>query len=169
MIRIDDAHAVGRIARAAQVQFVPFIHHCIAQYDRRDVLMGGVIYTEWNGGSCQMHIALWGGKAALKPLLWLGFDYPFNQLGVKKLFVLVPEWNWRSRNLCLHLGYRIEHLADDVYDHKDRPNGLYVMSMRREECRWLGMLMPYIEFAAPERTNSIQMPLAHVPTVGMMQ
>jgi hypothetical protein len=94
-----------------------------------------------------------------KPLLWLGFDFPFNQLKVKKLFGIIPEWNWQSRNLALHLGYKIEILLADVFDFTHGVNGMYVVSMEREDCRWLNMPKPHIELAPMSVTNR---PLAMV-------
>lgn len=154
---------------AADVQFVPRLHFCIADYDSHDCLRGGVLYTDFWGGSTMMHIAgfrpYWGSKA----LLWLAFDYPFNQIKVKKVFATVPEWNWRSRNFCLHIRFKMEYLVSDVFNRMDGANGMYILSLRREDCRWLDMPKPKITFAPPERTNPIDRPLAQMPTVGGMQ
>jgi hypothetical protein len=46
---------------------------------------------------------------------------------------------------------------------------MYVLGMWRKDCKWLDMKMPYIDYAPLERTNRIDMPLAHLPTVGAMQ
>jgi hypothetical protein len=169
MMRFDDVHSIKAIASASRIQFVPHMHHCIAQYDKSDRLLGGVLFTDYWGGSVMMHSAIFSGKGGLRPLIWLVFQYPFVQLGVKKVFGLVPEWNVPARNLDLHLGFKIEYLTDDVFNHAQGPNGMYLMSMRKEDCRWLNMRMPYIEYAPPERTNSIDRPLAHMPSVGMVQ
>ena len=48
-------------------------------------------------------------------------------------------------------------------------NGMYIMSMRKEDCKWLDMPMPFIEYAPIERTNRIDLPLASLPTIGGMQ
>lgn len=170
-IRFDDVHAIRVIAHACMIQFVPRIHHCIAEYDSNDRLTGGGFFTDYwgNGGSCQIHMAGFNPRWITRPLLYLAFDYPFNQLGVQKLFGLVPERNHKARNINLKLGFRIEYLAEGVFNHKDDVNGMYLMSMTRDECRWLKMKMPYIEFAPPERTNTIDLPLAALAPVGMMQ
>jgi hypothetical protein len=167
MIRFDDVHAIKIIARASNMQFVPGLHHCIARYNRRDQLMGGVLFSDWMGGSVQVHVAGLQPGWADKSLLYLTFNYPFVQLNVKKLIGLVPEWNYRARNLNLHLGFQIEYKVDDVFNHKHLDNGMYIMSMRKEDCRWLAMKQPLIEFAPPERMNRIE--LAHIEPMGMMQ
>ncbi len=169
MFRFDDVHSIKLIAAASEIEFVPRLHHCIARYDEMDRLMGGVLFTEYTGGSVFIHMAGFHPRWVNKAMVYLAFDYPFNQLRVKKLFGNVPEWNVRSRNNTLHLGFKIEYLVRDVYNRMDGVNGYYVMSMYREDCRWLKMKMPFIPTAPPERTNSIEMPLAHLPTVGMMQ
>lgn len=168
-IRIDDVHAIRLLAQSAHIQFVPRLHHCIARYSENDKLMGGTLYTDYWGGSVGCHFAGFHPGWINRELLWLGFDYPFNQLKVKKLFGLIPEWNVQSRNTALRLGFKIEYLTEDVFNRDDGINGMYLTSMRREDCKWLDMKMPYIEFAPVERTSDINLPLASLPTVGMMQ
>jgi len=161
MIRIDDPHSIRLIAQAARLQFIPKWHHCIADYDSRDILRGGCLYTEYWGTSCQMHFAGFRKGWISKSMLWLGFDYPFNQLRVKKVFGLVPEWNVESRNVTLKLGFKIEHLIDDVYNNPEGVNGMYIMGLYKADCRWLGMKKPEIEFAM--KVNHL--PLVDFPTV----
>lgn len=169
MMRIDDVHAIKCIAAASRVQFVPTLHHCVARYSASDKLLGGVLYTDYWGGSVMMHFAGFAPNWASRGLIWLAFDYPFRQLGVRKVFGMIPEWNLRSRNTALHLGFKIEYLAEDVFNMDNGVNGMYLISMRREACKWLDMNAPFIEYAPPERTNNINLPLAHMEPVGMMQ
>jgi RimJ/RimL family protein N-acetyltransferase len=119
--------------------------------------MGGAIFTDWNQGSVIIHFALFGPRGGLgKQLLWLVFQYPFNQLGVKKLFGLIPEWNIVSRNTALKFGFRIEYKIDDVFNNPAPvDNGLYIMSMTREQCKWLRMKPPNIEFAPVGQTSVV--------------
>jgi len=80
---------------------------------------------------------------------------------------LVPESNVRAHNANLKLGFKDEHLIKDVYN--GLMSGMHIMSMLKEECRWLDLPMPFIEYAPPERTNDINLPLANMTTVGAMQ
>jgi hypothetical protein len=169
MIRFDDVHAIKLIAAVCQVQFVPTLHHCIARYNSRDQLMGGVLFTDFMGGSLQIHTAGFAPRWADKSLLYLTFNYPFVQIKCKKLVGLVPEWNVRARNLNLHLGFKIEYLVEDIFSHKNAPNGMYIMSMRREDCRFLNMKVPHIELAPPERVNRIDLPLSIVDHTQMVR
>jgi len=157
MIRINDVHAINIISRAARVQFVPHMHHCIAEYNSHDQFVGGVLFTDWNMGSLLLHFALPPNKGMLgRQLLWLSFQYPFNQLGAKKIVALVPEWNILSRNLVLKFGFKIEYKIDDIFNNPvPIDNGMYIMSMRREDCRWLRIKSPNIEFAPRERVNEL--------------
>jgi hypothetical protein len=169
MFRFDDVHAIKLIAEASHIEFVPRLHHCIARYSESDRLLGGVLFTEYRVGSVLIHMAGFDPHWVNKSMVYLAFNYPFIQLNVKKLIGMVPERNIKSRNNTLHLGFKIEYLVEDVLGYEDGVNGMYLMSMRKEDCRWLKMRMPYIEYAPKERTNNIELPLAHLPTVGMMQ
>jgi hypothetical protein len=157
MIRIDDPHSINLISRATRVQFVPMLHHCIALYNSTDRLVSGVLFTDWNRGSVLLHCAVFPPKGALgRDLIWLTFQYAFNQLKVKKMIALVPEWNYQSRNISLKLGFKIEYKMDDVFNNPEPIlNGMYIMSMTREECRWLNMKEPEIVYASVEKTNKL--------------
>jgi hypothetical protein len=148
--------------KAARVQFVPQLHHCIAEYNSHDTLVGGVLYTDWNFGSVLMHFALFSNKCFLgRQLIWLSFQYPFIQLGVKKIVGLVPEWNIPSRNMALKAGFKIEYKIDDIFNNPPPiDNGMYIMSMKKEDCEWLKMKPPHIDFASSERTNKLPVMVA---------
>jgi hypothetical protein len=45
---------------------------------------------------------------------------------------------------------------------------MYLTSMRKEDCKWLNMRKPYIDYAPTERTSNIDLQLASMP-VGAMQ
>src|SRR4029077_3398499 len=164
MIRINDVHAIQLIANACHVQFVPRIHHCIATYDEHDRLVGGNLYTDYwgNGGSCQLHTACFNKRAVSKAMLYLAFDYPFRQLGVAKIFGLVPERNHAARNFDLKLGFKIEYLAAGVFNHADGVNCMCLNRMTKEACWRLDIKMPYIE-NAPESLTRVERPWAAMP------
>ena len=162
MIRINDVHATKMIAQASVIEFVPRIHHCIADYSVEDQLKGGVLFTNYRVGSVAIHMAGFRKNWVSKAMLYLAFHFPFQQLKVKKLFGTVPERNVAARNSNLRLGFKVEYMTEDVYAHEDGVNGMYLMSMTKAECRWLDMKMPFIEYAPKERTGPIQ-PLAALP------
>jgi hypothetical protein len=170
VIRFDDVHSIMLLAREARISFVPGLHHCVARYTKSDLLMGGVLYTDYReGASIAMHFARFHQNWVSRSLIYVAFDYPFRQLKVRKVFGLIAESNVKSRNLALHFGFKIEAKIDDVFNRPDGVNGQYVMGMLKDDCRWLNMKMPFIEFALPEYTNRIDMPLAHMEAVGPIQ
>jgi hypothetical protein len=162
MIRINDVHSIRLIAQAAQIEYVPRLHHCIATYDKNDKLAGGVIFTNYLSGSVQIHMAGFQRNWVNKAILYLAFNYPFVQLGVKKLFGLVPERNIAARNNDLHLGFKIEYLTHDVFNYDDGVNGMYLVSMYRQDCKWLKMRMPFIEYAPDHMTGPVR-PIVPTP------
>jgi hypothetical protein len=163
MIRINDVHAIKLIARAAEIEFIPRLHHCIADYSAGDQLKGGVLFTNYRVGSVAIHMAGFRKNWVSKSMLYLAFHFPFRQLKVKKLFGMVPERNVDARNSDLRLGFKIEYMTEGVYGYEDGVNGVYLMSMTEAECKWLDMKTPYIEYAPEELTGPIQ-PLAAMPS-----
>jgi hypothetical protein len=78
------------------------------------------------------------------------------QLGVRKLFGLVPERNVAARNNDIHLGFKIEYLTADVFNYDDGINGMYLISMYKKDCKWLDMPMPFIEYAPEHLTGKVK-------------
>jgi RimJ/RimL family protein N-acetyltransferase len=103
-------------------------------WERDGVLVAGVAYAEWNGPNVVCHIASDGSRRwASREYLRTIFDYPFNQLKVKRITVCVGEGNSASRRFVGHLGFTIEATLE-----KAHPTGdLLVYRMFREDCKWL--------------------------------
>jgi hypothetical protein len=164
-IRINDLHAIKLIAMAAEVQFVPKLHSCIARYSKeKDSLLGGVLFTDFRGGSVVMHWAGFHPNWISRSLIWLSFDYPFRQLDVNKVFGLTPESNIIARNTALRFGFKIEHVIDDVFKRADGFNSLYVLGLRKEDCKWLDMPVPVIEWAPLNKTSNVDRIWAQMPS-----
>ena len=162
MIRFDDVHAIKLIAQACNVQFVPTLHHCAARYNDQDQLMGGMLFTDFMGGSIQIHVAGFKRNWCNRELLYIGANYPFEVLKVKKMIAQVPEYNLASVSFCLHWGWTAEYLVEDVFNYRDRPNGMWIFGIRKEDCRWLAMKPPHIEVVPLDRTNRIDHQLSVV-------
>lgn len=105
---------------------------------KKEGLVAGVAYAEWNGPNVVCHIASDGSRRwATRTYLWTIFDYPFNQLKVKRITVCVGEGNSASRRFVGHLGFTLEATLDSAH-----PSGnLLVYRMWRQDCRFLRM--PY--------------------------
>jgi hypothetical protein len=97
-------------------------------------ILAGVKLDQWNGASICMHVAAIPGKRWMtRELLFASFDYPFNQLGVRKILGLVSASNTAARAFDEHLGFEVEATLKDA-----APDGdLLVYSMTRDRCRFL--------------------------------
>ena len=87
--------------------------------------IAGVAYAEWNGVNVVCHIAADGKRWATREFLRVIFDYPFNQLKVKRITVCVGECNFASRRFVEHLGFALETKLEGAH-----PSGdllIYVM------------------------------------------
>lgn len=103
-------------------------------WKRNGEIVCGVVYTDYSGTNINMHTASDGTKRWLtREFLRVVFDYPFNQLKVKRVTALVPQGNFAARKFDEHLGFIKEATLADA-----EPTGdLIVYVMRKENCRWL--------------------------------
>jgi RimJ/RimL family protein N-acetyltransferase len=152
MIRINEAHAIRLIAQYAQVNLEAKVH-CIAHYNNKDQLTGGVLLVNDNGWSMEIHSASFRPNWAVTELQWAVFNYIFRVRRIKKLFGRVPEHNTRARKFNRKLGFVEEVIIEDVYPGGE---GLVVMSMYAEGCKFLDMKPPQVDFAPLEKTNIIE-------------
>ena len=103
-------------------------------WQKHGCLVAGVAYANWNGVNVEAHIASDGSKRWLtREYLWTIFDYPFNQLKVKRITVCVGEGNKDSRRFVEHLGFRLEARLYDAHPTGD----LFIYCMRKPLCKWL--------------------------------
>lgn len=97
-------------------------------------LVAGVIYQHRTTHNVYVHMAAipgahWGNRE----LLYAAFDYPFNQMGVRRVTGLIPSRNAHSRKLAEHLGFKLEGNMRHAYADDD----MLVYGLLKEECRWL--------------------------------
>lgn len=138
--RINDPHATKLMMKYAMVKsYDPNKDWSIARYNSKDCLLGGAIINSYTGvgGSAEVHLCSFRPNWATKALLYSGFYYSFEVLRVNKIFGLVPENNWKAYSLNMHLGFKEEALIPDVFPWQ--PSGYYVLSMYKEDCKWLKM------------------------------
>ena len=106
----------------------------IGGVDEDGTPLWAVIYDHYEkGGSIQVHIAIDNPKHVTRRAIEHVFEYPFCQLGVKKVLGIVNSQNHRALTFDLRLGFQIEHIVKDAYDRGD----MYILSMTQEQCRWL--------------------------------
>lgn len=94
-------------------------------------------YDSFNGASVQMVIAV-EPKGMSRDFLWAMFDYPFNQLGVKKIIAQISQRNLKSLNFALHLGAKREATIKDACPDGD----MHLLTMTKENCKFLFIRRP---------------------------
>lgn len=123
-----------RIAEAAGCIYNPRGDVVISRVDAHGELLGGVLLTGYNrNGSIALHMAGFAPNWADRKLISAVFSYCFDNLNLKKVFALVPSDNAKALEIDRRLGFKDEVVVPDVFADAD----LVVMSMRRDECRWL--------------------------------
>lgn len=130
----DRDHGIA-IAELSGARFKPGFDIAIARV-RRDKLIGGVIFTDYTGESIHMHTASWDEHWVNRDLLFVTFDYPFNQLGVKRIFARAKESNYEALRFIRHCGFRDVARIEGVYKHNIAQ---IVMCVERSECRFFGI------------------------------
>jgi RimJ/RimL family protein N-acetyltransferase len=120
--------------------FDPEVDRCIANL-RQGSIIGGFVFQNYTGadGSIAVHMAGRDARWCSRDLLWMCFDYCFNQLGVHKIIAPVPGYIPLSLNLVARAGYTPEAFIEHAF-----PGGypLFLLSMTREQCRWLTLKPP---------------------------
>lgn len=106
----------------------------IGGLDEKGVPIGAVIYDHYEPkGSVQMHIVLSDPRLVTRQAIQGVFEYPFYQLGVKKVIGIVKSTNEAALAFDLRLGFQVETIISDAYD----MGSMYILSMTRDQCRWL--------------------------------
>ena len=98
-------------------------------------LLGGVIFDGFTGPCIFAHQAGFDKRWLTRDMLWMIFDYPFNQLEVKKICGTIPASDKSLLEFNTKLGFKVEASIADAYPTGD----MLVMSMKKDECRWLNV------------------------------
>ena len=83
--------------------------------ERDGVLLGGVVYYDYTEESMCVHVAGWDDHWVNRDILFCMFDYPFNQMRVKRVFAQIPEDNQRSLDFNAKLGFKTVARIEGVY------------------------------------------------------
>lgn len=98
-------------------------------------LVAGVMYENYTGASVTATIAINKGTIISKDFMRVIFEYPFEQLKVKKLFAMVAASNAPSIEFITRCGFVEETRIKDYYESGDA----VVFACTPESCRWLTM------------------------------
>src|SRR3989304_2978319 len=77
-------------------------------YEVEGELIAGVLYEGWNGVNVWMHVATTPGKRWSREYLRYCFQYPFVELGCKRVSGYVEASNTAARRFDEHLGFERE-------------------------------------------------------------
>lgn len=128
-----DAHVVGPwVTARAGGTWTPGRGTAIGKLDESGELMAGVLYEDWNRANVVCHIA-GEGNWATREYLNVIFDYPFNQLNVKRITVPVGSTNLKSINLVTRMGFALECTLTQAIPDGD----LHLFRMWRDECKYI--------------------------------
>jgi hypothetical protein len=91
-------------------------------------------YDGFIGKLCQMHVVKCSDKPAPRKMLWVAFDYPFNQAGMKAVLGVVNSTNESAMRFNKHLGFKEMSRLPDMHDDG---GDLILFKMDKSECKWL--------------------------------
>lgn len=102
---------------------------------RRGRFVAGLVFEGWNVANIFVHIAKLRGEPMPVDLIAAMFDYPFRQLGVKRISAMVADSNKQSKAFAKKLGGRLEGMMPEAL-----PDGgtLCVFGLLRKDAeKWL--------------------------------
>lgn len=100
---------------------------------RDDKLIAGIVYHNYRPPGIEMSIASIDPRWCTRRILFHAFNYPFNQLNVKRITVLVDSENQPVRAFDERLGFIYEGTLKEA-----NPNGdAALYRMLKSECRWI--------------------------------
>jgi len=126
-------HVHGRALAVAGGFFYNPESNVVFSREKDGKLLGGVVFQAYNGASIVIQVASFSPRWIDRDLLWMAFHYPFDQLGVRKLFTQTPSNNRKALDFNAKLGFKDEARIAGVFRDAD----LVIRSMCREDCRWL--------------------------------
>ncbi len=103
-------------------------------YARDGNIVMGAMFSNYNGAQIHMHIALTRGVPMAPTFVAAIMDYPFVQIGVKRVTGMIFEDNEPSCRFAEHLGARKEAVLQDYL-----PTGnMVIYGLLREDAqKWL--------------------------------
>jgi hypothetical protein len=118
-----------------RIGYVPTPHmKCIASVNEDNTVLKGVVgFDGYNGASVIVHMAGDHPQWIDKRLIYATFDYIFNTLQCNQLLAMVPSGNDRALEINKRFGLEVVVELEGAH-----PDGsLFVLRMKRENCKWL--------------------------------
>jgi hypothetical protein len=146
VIWLNDIDHGRQIAHAAGTGYDTERDRVISRITSDGNLMGGFVFTNFSQVAIQVHMAGFIPNWCSPTLLVVVFEYVFNQLKVDKLIAPVPSTNIAALEQDKRAGFvEMARLPGLVLD-----GDMIVLSMSREQCRWLKLVGRYLK-AAPSQ------------------
>jgi RimJ/RimL family protein N-acetyltransferase len=99
----------------------------------KGTIVGMVGYDGWTKNSCCMHVAI-DNPIAVRRLVKPAFEKPFVQLGLGLVLGSVLSTNQKALEFDLNLGFKLRLTIRDGWE---KGVDMYILEMRRENCRWI--------------------------------
>lgn len=134
MIHTSNEEHGQRIMRSIGSDFAKVTMEVISRSEN-GVLYGGVVFENFTGagGSILIHVAGFHPTWVNRDMLFITFDYPFNQLGCKYLYGQVACKNKEARAFNKSLGFTEYVTLEGVFPDDD----MILVRMKKEDCRFL--------------------------------
>lgn len=99
-------------------------------------LVAGVVYNDYSGMNAYMHIGAEAGCRWLdREFLYAAFDYPFNELGLRRVTAKVKSKNDKAISFIENLGFEYEGTMRHFFKEDDA----LIYGLLKERCRFLEM------------------------------
>ena len=141
MIEFDNFVHGYMIAEAIPRAYNEHVDRVISRTNEEGKLLGGVLYEGYTGSMIFMHQAGFDKSWLTRDMLWVLFDYPFNQLSCWKVCGTIPSSNQTLLDFNKRIGFIQEATIAGGYPDGD----LLVLSMTKEQCRWLKHKPSFLE------------------------
>jgi RimJ/RimL family protein N-acetyltransferase len=134
MIVTQPKEAIGLfVARCLGMQSVEWGEFSAIGNVRDGALVAGVIYNHYSTANICMHVGGVGKYWLTPDFLHAAFDYPFNQLKLRRVTGLVPKKNKAARTLDEHLGFTLEGCMRQGLPDDD----MLVYGLLKKDCKWI--------------------------------
>jgi RimJ/RimL family protein N-acetyltransferase len=127
-------HDVARFAaQRVPTTFNPDVDVCIHRVVDGEVT-GAVLFSDYTGESIVVSVVGLKPRWCSRKFLQVAFDYPFNQLNVKRIFAKINETNLLSLSFTSKNGFKAVGYIPGVF----RDNvAMVICKLEREDCRFL--------------------------------
>ena len=133
----DDANVAAWVKMRVPVWAAPGKFIAIGVVDNEtNRPLAGVVYNGFREGDCNMHIATDDPRWCSRRVLSVLFQYPFIQLGQRRVTAICARRNKRARKFVERVGFKVE----GKIRHAFRKDHAIVYGMLINECRWINGL-----------------------------